>query len=109
LADDRGPNLTLPILAHINFFHKNDQNLFSILNLKLSKKFDRPIFGWSAAMHLTKTARHMGPLLHEMANFFIKDTPFEFQFCTGNVLKTQNCSNLGRLADTPLCPKRPAL
>ena len=55
------PKLTMPIFACINFLHKNDPNLFGILNSKWSKKIDRPIFGQSAAMHMTKTARHMGP------------------------------------------------
>ena len=35
-----------------------------------------PTFGWSAAMRLTKTARHT---LHEMAIKKIKYTPFEFE------------------------------
>ena len=61
MAVGRRPKLTMPILACINFLHKNDPNLFCILNSEWSKKIDRPIFGLSAAMRLTKTAHHMGP------------------------------------------------
>ena len=60
MAVGRRPKMTLPILARINFLHKNDPNLFCILNSKWSKKIDRPLFGRSAAMRLTKAARHMG-------------------------------------------------
>ena len=61
MAVGRRPKLTMPILARINFLHKNYPNLFFIFNSKWSKKFDQPIFGQSAAMPLAKTARHMGP------------------------------------------------
>ena len=61
MAVGRRLKLTMPILARINFLHKNDPILFRILNLKWSKKFDRPIGGRSAAMCLTKKARNMGP------------------------------------------------
>ena len=61
MAEGRGPNLTMPILTRINFLHNFDPNLFWILNSTWSKKFDRHIFGRSAAMHLAKTVHHMGP------------------------------------------------
>jgi hypothetical protein len=51
----------MPFLARINFFHKYDPKLILDFKLKMIKKIDWPIFGWSAAMHLTKTACHMGP------------------------------------------------
>ena len=54
-----------------SFCIKLTQNYY-FLNLKWSKKIDWPIFGFSAAIGLTKTARHMGAWLHEMAIFFIK-------------------------------------
>ena len=47
----------MPIFDISNFLHKTDPKLFCILNSKRSKKIDRPIFGWSAGIHLTK----MGP------------------------------------------------
>ena len=37
MAVGRRPKLTMPILARINFLHKNDPNLFCILNSKWSK------------------------------------------------------------------------
>ena len=55
------PKLTMPILARINFCIKMTQTYFAFLIQNDQKKFDRPIFGRSAAMRLTKTARHMGP------------------------------------------------
>ena len=42
MAVGRRPKLTMPILARIIFLHKNDPNLFCILNSKWSKKI------WSA-------------------------------------------------------------
>ena len=66
-AVGRRPKLTMPILAHINFLHKNDTNLFCILKSK-----------WPVGRHphLSKTALIVGPLIQELANFFIKQTPF---------------------------------
>ena len=61
MAVGRRPKLTMQILVHSNFLHIIDQKLCSILDLKFFKNCDQPIFGQSAAMHLTKTACHNGP------------------------------------------------
>ena len=48
-------------------------------------------------------ACHMGPLLHETAIFFMIYTALNLNFVQENVIKSQNWSNLGGLADTPIC------
>ena len=50
------PKSNMAIFDRSKFLHKRDPKLFCILMPKWSKKLDRPIFGWSAGMHLTKTA-----------------------------------------------------
>ena len=75
MAVGRGPKLTMPILARINFFHKYDPNLFSILNLKWSKK------NWSA--HIWPVGSHAfdqngpphGALITWAGKFFLKRYP----------------------------------
>ena len=102
----RRPKLTLPILAHIYFLHKMTHNFFAFKIQNDQTKIDRPIFGRSAAIRLTKTAHHMGPNYIRW-QFFSKNIPsLNFDFVQENVLKSQNCLNLGRLADTPICPKK---
>ena len=78
----------MPILTHINFLHKTNPNLFWIINLKLSKKIDQPLFGRSAAMRFNKTACRMGPKLHDMAIYF-NIPPLNFDFAQENVPKVQ--------------------
>ena len=201
MAVGRRPKLTMPILARINFLHKNDPNLFCILNSKWSKKiwsahiwpvgsraFDQngpphgaltkwdgnffhkryplwililyrkmfsnvkigpvwadwptppfvqngphcsaantwvstffhktdplwililceielkifqigPFWADRQTPHFSKTARKMGPQIHELAIFCIKRTPFEFGFCVGNCskfFKSVDCGPIGR-------------
>ena len=51
-----------------------------------------------------------GALITGDGNFFIKIyPPLNFGFVQENVIKSQTWSNVGRLADTPIFPKRPAL
>ena len=111
MAAGRRPKFNMPILARINSLHQNYVYSFWNLNSISLKKIDRPIFGRSAAMPLNKTARHMGPFLNEMANFCILYTlpPLQFDIVQENDVKSQHWSNLGRLANTPICPKLPAL
>ena len=82
-----------------NFFHKTDPHLILILCEKKLKNFQIGPF-W---------ADQMGPQIHELAIFFIKQTPFEFGFCVGNCSNFLNWTILGRLADTPIYPKRPTI
>ena len=70
MAVGRRPKLTMPILARIIFLHKNDPNLFCILNSKWSKK------NWSA--HIWPVGSHAfdqngpphGALTKRDGNFF---------------------------------------
>ena len=62
------------------FLHKMDPKFFLHFKFKMNKKkFDRHIFGRSAAMHLTKTAL--------TTIFFIKCTPFNFDLYRKMLLK----------------------
>ena len=84
MAVGRGPKLTMPILARINFFHKNDPNLLCILNSKWSKKI------WSAyiwpvgSRAFDQNGPQYGAQNTRVGIFFIKRTPFEFWFCVRN-------------------------
>ena len=66
---------------------------------KVKKFSNRPILGRSADPPFFKTARKMGPQIHELAFFFIKWTPFEIKFCVGNCskfFKSVDCGPFGR-------------
>ena len=76
MAVGRRLKLTLPILVGINFLHKIDPKLFGIFNFFNPKTYGKPIFGHSAAMGLTKMARHMGPNYMRWQFFLIKYTLF---------------------------------
>ena len=70
MAVGRRPKLTMPILVRMNIFCiKMTQTYYLFKVQDDQKNFDRPTFGWSVAMDLTTLARHIGPLLHEMAVF----------------------------------------
>ena len=69
------PKLTMPIFVRINFLHKNDPNLFRILNSKWSKKLWSDRVGPVGSHAFHKNGPPHGALITWMAIFFIKDTP----------------------------------
>ena len=82
--------LTMPILVRSNFCIKLTHYYFIFKIQNDQYNYDWPIFGRLAAKRLTKEALHMN-----------------FDLLLENVIKSRNWSNLGRLAVTPICPKRP--
>ena len=89
-----------PVWAGWHIFSENRPPLNSDFVWRKVEKFsNRPILGWSADPPLFKTARKMGPQIHELAIFYIKRTPFEFGFCVGKsskILKLDNSGPIGR-------------
>ena len=84
------------------FFHKTDPLWILILCEKKLQNFsNRPILGRSADPPFFKTARKMGPQIHELAIFFIKRTPFEFGFCVGNCSKFFKSVDYGPIGRPP--------
>ena len=151
MAVGQRPKLTMPILACIIFLHKNDPNLFCILNSKWSKKlsahiwpvgscaFDQngmphgalitwdgnffhkryplwililyrkmfsnlkigPVWAGWPTPPFVQNGPHcsVGPQIHELANFFIKQTPFQFWFCvikSWKIFKSVHSGPIGR-------------
>ena len=100
MAVGGGLDLTMPILARINFLLENDPNLFYELKKNLIGPY-LAIFDQNGLPH--------GSLTTLVAIIFKNIPPLNFDFVQENFLKSQNCLNLGRLANTPICPKWPIL
>ena len=83
-----------------DFFYKTDPLLILTLCEKKLKNFQIGSF-WvdQQTLPFLKTARKMGPQIHELAFFFINRTPFEFGFCvekSSKILKLDNSGPIGR-------------
>ena len=57
--------------------------------------------------HLSKTARIVGPQIHELAHFFIKQTPSEFWFCVKKSWKFFKSANSGPIGRPPIFQNGP--
>ena len=57
--------------------------------------------------HLSKTARIVGPQIHELAHFFIKQTPSEFWFCVIKSWKIFKSANSGPIGRPPIFQNGP--